>query len=416
MTGAPRTAPGAPVPTAPGEPDAVGVRWMLLFGLAWFGYWLLILLPLQFMLPNLFTHIAPAHKVGLLSLLLITDAAALVISVPVAGAVCDRTLHRIGRRTWALGGFVFAAVPFSLVGVVTHWQLVAVLMAISSAGCAVVLVSLSALIADSVPVRQRGTASAAMGVTQVIAVIAGMVVVTMLVTSIPASWALIAVLAVVVPLPFLLGTRGSGPPVPQSARVHQAELPPFPRPRRDPAYYWALLSRVLINTGNTVGTAYLLYFLDDVLHRGDPNGSLLILTVVYLVFCALCGYAGGIVSDRLHRRRVLVALAGALQAGAATVLVVTPTWPAAIVAAVLLGAGFGAFLSVDQALVTDVLPNERSRARDIGVINAAQNVPLAAGIGWVVLTAGDSYRLLYAVAAVVMLLGSVSVYRIKAVR
>ncbi|WP_158079267.1 MFS transporter [Actinomadura sp. CNU-125] len=174
---------------------------------------------------------------------------------------------------------------------------------------------------------------------------------------------------------------------------------PFPRPREHPDYFWALLSRVLINAGNLAGTTYLLYFLTDVLHRGDPDGSLLILTLVYLVCCAATGHLGGVVSDALGRRRDLIAVAGALQGAAAALLAAAPTWPSALAGAVLLGAGYGAFLSVDQALVTDVLPDRRSRARDLGVVNAAQNVPLAFGVAWVVLTYFGGYRTLYAVSA-----------------
>lgn len=410
----PRRIPPRPAPDTPG----LGRDWFLGYSLTWFAYWLLVMMPPQFMTPHLIGIIEPERKVGILSFLLILNAAVAVVCVPLAGMACDRTRSRFGRRRiWAAGGLVVGGVPFALVGSQDDWRVVAALMVLVSMGTSSFLVALSAVIADRVPPHRRGTASAAMGVPQVVAVVVGMVIVTMLVTSLGASWAVIALLAAVSAAPFLLGGRDRPAPAMQpGARMKAGEKVPFPRPREHPDYYWALASRVLINAGNGIGTAYLLYFLDDVLHREAPETSLLILTLVYLVFCAVSGFLSGRLSDRLGRRRELVALAGALQAVAALLLAIAPSWPTAIVSAVLLGIGLGAFLSVDQALVTDVLPDQRTRARDLGIINAAQNVPLYAAVGWAVLALLDDYQALYAAAALIMALGSVSVMRIRSVR
>lgn len=395
----------------------VGRSWLLGYSAAWFGYWLVILLPPQFMTPHLIGRIAPADKVDVLSYLLIQNSVVVVVCVPLAGMACDRTRTRFGRRrVWALGGFLVAAVPYALIGTQTSWPVVAGLMVVVSMGASAVLAALSAVIADRVPHHRRGAASAAMGVPQVVALVVGMVLVTMVVTSIPGMWTLIAVLAAVSAMPFfLVRTRGRPPLQDGSEPPRAGERVPFPQLRRHADYYWALLSRVLINAGNLAGTTYLLYFLTDVLHRRDPDGSLLILTLIYLVCCAATGWLGGKASDALGRRRDLIAVAGVLQAGSAALLAIAPTWPSAMAGAVLLGAGYGAFLSVDQALVTDVLPDQRSRARDLGLINAAQNVPLAFGVAWFVLTFVGGYRVLYAVSAVIMLLGSATVYRIRSV-
>ena len=83
--------------------------------------------------------------------------------------------------------------------------------------------------------------------------------------------------------------------------------------------------------------------------------------------------------------------------------------------AVLLGLGFGMFLSVDQALITDLLPDPTTRARDLGLINSAQHIPIAPMIGALVLGSAG-YQALYAVAAVIIIAGGLAVYRIKNVR
>ncbi|MGV8846214.1 MFS transporter [Tessaracoccus sp.] len=397
---------------APLQP--VSRAWLAGFGLAWFGFWLLVMLPGQFMVAKLASIIAPGDKVAVASFLIAEMALVILISVPIIGTLCDRTRPRFGRRrTWALAGFVLASVPFSVVGLQTSLPVVAVLLLVVAVGEASVLVSLSAMIADQVPVRQRGRASAAMGVPQVISLAAGMVLVTMLVTDLAASWLLIAVLALLSPLPFLLLVKE-----PQAERA----LAGAPKPPRIPLtsplyrdYYWAMVSRVLINGGNLVGTTYLLFFIADVLLIEDADGALTVLILIYLGACASASWVGGLLSDKLDNRRLFVAISAALQAAAAALLAFSSEWNSAIVAAVLLGFGYGLFLSVDQALLTDVLPNPATRARDLGIVNSAQHVPIAPLVGWLVLGVAG-YTELYAVAAVVIAFGGIAVYRIRSVR
>ena len=102
---------------------------------------------------------------------------------------------------------------------------------------------------------------------------------------------------------------------------------------------------------------------------------------------------------------------------AALLLAVWPTWPAAIVAAVLLGAGYGVYLAVDAALITQVLPRATDRAKDLGVINIANSAPQVLGpaLSAPIVVYLGGYPTLYAVTAAVTLLGSVLVRKIRSV-
>ena len=107
-----------------------------------------------------------------------------------------------------------------------------------------------------------------------------------------------------------------------------------------------------------------------------------------------------------------------LQGVAALLLVGWPSFTAALVAAGFLGAGYGAFLSVDQALVTQVLPDAGSRAKDLGIMNIGTNVPqsLAPLGAALIIDQFGGYRTLFGVAGVCTLIGAVMVYRIRSVR
>jgi MFS family permease len=87
-----------------------------------------------------------------------------------------------------------------------------------------------------------------------------------------------------------------------------------------------------------------------------------------------------------------------------------------MVAAVLFGAGFGAYLAVDQALITQVLPTARDRAKDLGIINIAIVGPAAiAGALSAVLVSVGGYPMLFPATAIIAALGSVLVWKIKSV-
>ena len=102
---------------------------------------------------------------------------------------------------------------------------------------------------------------------------------------------------------------------------------------------------------------------------------------------------------------------------AAGVIAAWPTWTGTVVAAALLGLGFGVFTSVDFALMTDVLPKALDRGKDLGVINAANAIPQVAApaVAAPIVAYLGGYRVLYLVAAVIGLAGAVLVSRIRGV-
>ncbi|HET6481042.1 MAG TPA: MFS transporter, partial [Actinoplanes sp.] len=126
---------------------------------------------------------------------------------------------------------------------------------------------------------------------------------------------------------------------------------------------------------------------------------------------------GGWLSDRTGRRKIFVVWSGVLITVAATLLAIWPTWSVSIVASVLFGAGYGVYLAVDTALITQVLPSESDRARDLGVVNIASAAPQALGplLAAPIVTHLGGYPALFALTGVVTLLGAVAVLKIRSV-
>jgi MFS family permease len=91
-----------------------------------------------------------------------------------------------------------------------------------------------------------------------------------------------------------------------------------------------------------------------------------------------------------------------------------------LIAQIILGLGGGMFYAVDLALVTDVLPDPDTAAKDLGVMNIANALPqtLAPALAPFLLAVGggDNYSLFFRFAAVVALIGALSVTRIRNIR
>jgi MFS family permease len=402
--------------TAVAAPPSRG--WTARFAFIWLGLWAAQLAPVQLLLPLQLEDVDAAHKVRDFGLVNGAAGIAALVALPVFGALCDRTRSRFGRRrVWVAGGVVVFAVGLLLTALAGTWIAVAGAWVFAQLGMYAAMSGLTATIADQVPPEHRGAVSAAVYGPQALGIVVGLVLVTALGGGTGTGYVALAVVLVVAALPWLLRSRevvGAGERPRSLAAAVRAT---WVSPREHPDYAWAFAGRLLVNLGNALGTTYLLYFLTDGLRVDDPEGSLLILTLVYLVATVLATWGGGILSDRTGRRRIFAGAAGLLQALACAVLVLAPSWTSALVAGVLLGLGYGAYTSVDQALVTQVLPDASAVAGELGVMNVAAVVPqaLAPLLAALVIAELGGYSLLFAVAGTVTVLGAVSVARIRSV-
>jgi MFS family permease len=398
----------------------IGRGWTVRFALIWLGLWAAQLAPVQLLLPLQLEDVDPVHKVRDFGLVNGLAGLAALVALPLFGALCDRTRSRWGRRrVWVAGGVVVYVAGLLLTGAAASWTGVAAAWLVAQLGMYAAMSGLTATIADEVPPYQRGAISAAVYGPQAIGIVVGLGLVTAAGGGGGTGYLLLAVLLVLAALPWVLRS-GERPPAPGGTprSLWDAVRATWRAPARHPDYAWAFAGRLLVNLGNALGTTYLLYFLTDGLRVADPEGSLLVLTLVYLVATVAATWGGGVLSDRTGRRRVFVAGAAVLQACACLLLVVAPSWPSALVAGLLLGAGYGAYTSVDQALVTQVLPDASAVAGELGVMNVAAVAPqaLAPLLASLVIAELGGYGVLFAVAGTFTVLGALSVGRIRSVR
>src|SRR6202451_1647399 len=398
----------------------VPAGWTRRFTLLWFGFWMAWLVPVQLVLPNQFAALDSAHKVRDCGIPNGAAGVVALIALPVAGALCDRTRSRWGRRrVWMAAGVVVLALSLVALGPQHSWTGVMYCWMFASLGFSMASAGLFAAVADQVPVEQRGIISGAIFGPQALGLLVGLALLAEVITGTASGCLVLAVAVVILSVPFVLRYRASpivGGKLPFSVRALTDAM--WVSPRAYPDFAWAFGGRVAVNIGHALGTTYLLDFFTNGLHLKDPETALLYVTAVYLVFTLLTTYGGGVLSDRSGRRRVFVAIASVLQGVAALLLVIWPSFSTTLIAGAFLGAGYGAFLSVDQALVTQVLPDAETRAKDLGIMKIGVNVPqaIAPVVAALVIDQLGGYGVLFAFAGIFTFIGAVSVYRIKSIR
>lgn len=404
----------------------VSAAWITVFATAWLGIWMAQLTPIQLLLPQeidaLLTTTDWTESVVAFGIISAIAGVCALIVFPLTGALSDRTTSRFGRRKpWIAAGTVLFAASLVALGLQSSLVGIGICWSLAISGFCMASAAITATIADQVPVEQRGFVSAWVSAPQAIGTLLGIVLVVFLGLSLIQGYLLVAGLLVVLVLPFLLLTRDE--------RLPTVLRPPFrPRmlitglwinPRKHPDFAWTLVSRVLVNLGNALGTTLLLYFLLYGLSRGETaEDDLLVLTLIYLVFFTASALVFGRVSDRLRQRKAFVYVAAYLQALAALLLALVPDFTVALVAAGFLGVGYGSFMAVDQALATQVLPDRHTRGKDLGIMNVALAVPQAFGplVGAMLVAATGGFAGLFIASAIVAVLGGLAVLPVKSVR
>lgn len=408
--------PGETYDRGPDEP--VSRRWTAAYSLVWFGYWMANLVPLQLLIPLQLQRIDPANKVTNFAIVNAASGLTILVALPFFGALCDRSRNRFGRRRiWLAGGTLAFAAGVLVTGEQTTPAAVTVAWSAAMLGLSAATAGLTAVIADRVPPRQRGMISSAIHGPQALGVVVGIALVSAFNLSAASGSLLIAALLVTCTLPFLWAHRDA---VNESEPVLRLRslVTSLGTSLRNRDFAWAFGARLLVNLANSLGTCYALYFLVDALKVTDPEGSLLLVTIVYLVAGLAAASVAGPLSDRLGRRRIFVAVAAFLQALAGFLLAAFPGMTMYAVASALMGAGFGAYMAVDQALITQVLPDAANRAKDLGIMNIGALVPptLAPLCASVIITSGLGYQVLFGVVGVGATIGAALTYQVRSVR
>ncbi|MBM7857602.1 MFS family permease [Lentzea nigeriaca] len=386
--------------------------WMAWLFLANLGLWLAVYAPIQVLLPQQAELLNKANKELVFGIVTGFGGVVSLFVVPLIGFLSDRTTSRFGRRhPWTLGGAILGALGLGVLANAPSVVVMTVGWCLVQAGIGGMLAALTSAVPDRVPVEQRAQVGGLIGISQMLGTVLGAVVVTLLVSGLSAGYLACAAIVLAGAIFFVLRT-------PDTQLIVKPVRPTFwISPREHPDFAWAWLGHLMINLGNAFGTLYLLYFLGDVVHHPSPEDGLLVLMALYGVALAAGAVLFGARSDRSGRRKPYVYGAAAVMALAAFILVIWPTWIAVLIAAPLLGVGFGIYWAVAIALLTQVLPAASDRAKDLGVLNVANALPqvIAPLLTALILANLGGYRGLFAASALATALAAGFMSRVRSV-
>ena len=280
-----------------------------------------------------------------------------------------------------------------------------------------------AVLADQVPAEQRGMVSGVLGICVPVASVCGTYVVALFASNdllmfmAPCGLGAVFILWFVAVLP----DRRLAPADRAAWSLGLVLSTFYVAPRRNPDFAWAFLSRFLFVMAYAFLTSYLAFYLLEELQstEADVPDQIFTATLVTSTMVVLASLIGGRLSDRVGRRKVFVATAAVLYAAAMFAVAFAGDFDALLVGVALSGLGFGIYVAVDLALVTDVLTDPSTVAKDLGVFNIANALPYSVAPALaplVLLLGGGDYTWLYVGAGVCALGSAVAILPVRAVR
>jgi MFS family permease len=410
---------------------AVGVRKWLLMGSLTAVFFLLLALyagVLGVLLPNQIQLLDPANKEGNLAIMFAVTSVFSTLTTPIAGALSDRTRGRFGRRTpWIVIGALIGAASLFVVPQMHDFWAITAFWVIAAIALNSMQAAITTIVADRFPDRERGTVSGFVGAGMTAGLTAGTVMAGLMASNLVAAYGLFAaaIAAVCVIFVVLNPEPRIAVPAPEPFRLDAFLKSFWVSPRQYPDFGWAFLGRFTIYMGYQGIVTYLLYILQDHIHLSidEANRTIAALSSVTFVALVISGFASGFLSDRIGRRKPLVFASSIIMGMALLVPLLMPTVEGMYGYAVLIGLGYGAFMSVDMALMTQVLPKRgeggESTGKDLGLLTTAINIPqiLAPVLAVMLLKATDNdYSVLFIAAIVFVFAGSFFVWPIKSVR
>jgi MFS family permease len=369
---------------------------------------------------SLFATMDPVHKVKMVAILATVSSIGGSLAVIVGGLLSDRTRSVYGKRKpWLLAGSLLAAGSMGAVWFTTSFPLLVVEFTVSQIGLNIMVAALSALLPDRVGKALLGRASALAGLGNLLGgAIGGVIASGFLPTPklglVIVPWTMVAA---AVAICLLLPTISSqDAPVERlvGRRLLRQLAPPADRD------FWLVFGgRVLFLLGLLTTFAYQLYILTD--HFGADAAvaqSMIALSGVILALGAgVFTVVMGPVSDKVKRRKPFVIGAGVVGAAGVSLLLTSHNVAVFPISIAALSVAYGTFISVDQALMVEVLPDQANAARDLGFLTVANSAPgvLAPGLAGLLVGIGG-YPAVFAGGLAMTLISGVFLFFVRRVR
>lgn len=395
-----------------------GLRAEMGYTMAYFGAHLAFIPLFALLLPRRIAAVDPDNAIRLLSVLLLAGGVTASVAHIAAGRWSDIWMKRHGSRRGmiAIGVLALAGAQLVLAVAASEAELFVAVIAFQLA-LNLMFAPLGALLADHVADRRKGRVAGWLNATLPLASLGTALAAFLFPRDGPGGFLLIATISGVAMLPLLLGwsfgrltardPAGAG----MRSRASAGE-------RADYVRLWA--ARLLVQLGAAfVINYFFLYLVERGLSQDASRllGSLAALATVLSFASAL---AAGYWSDRSGRRRPPMIAASLGCAIGLMALAASPEWPVMVLAFILFHVGLTAFLSVDSAMVTQLLSNSERKGELLGIMNLTNTFPSILVPALTLLSlqgrAVPDWSIAFAVSGILALAATVILSRIKTIR
>ena len=334
-----------------------------------------------------YTDIRGSIGIGL-ALALVSIAGPLVaIAVqPTMGSISDYAVSRWGRRKpFIVVGSLLDVVFLAGIAWSNTLLMLVAFMTLLSFSTNIARGPFQGYVPDLVAKEQVGMASAIVGLMQVAGNVLGVALISLgaMIQSRPLAVLAVAVVELVAMVSVVVRVGNGLPPKPRQGRSWRAiALETWGTDiLRERSYVWLVTSRLFFLMAGGIMFAMPQAYLKLVFgYSEEQTGATMMLMLATIALASLAGILpASRLSDRVGRKPVIYAacLLGATGVG---LTAIAPIVPVAIAGAGLFGLASGIFISVDWALMTDIIPCA-SAGRFMGLSNVATgSAPLLAGV------------------------------------
>lgn len=356
-----------------------------------------------------------------------------MIGPGIYGYLSDRCRSRFGRRRpfIAIGGALTALALIWLGFADQLWMLLVGYILVQIADD-IGTGPYSALIPEFVPEEERGRASGIMGLLKLLAQISAAVAGVIL-GSVELIYIAMAVINLLAAIWVIITVKEPAFAYEKPATRFDLKesfrgiLVPFSKPD----FRWVWLTSFLNALGFYLIVAYLPNYLKDAVFDmskvlpDDIDSFLRTRTIGLAVIISLTGAVSSIVAgklaDRMGRKKIIV-WSGWIMFATLIPFALIPNYTVMLALAVVFGIGYGAYLSSDWALVSDILQSKDDIGRDMGLWQMSVATPqiIAGGIGLLIDAVNRQftphylgYSVAFFIASFGFLFGSTLVKRVK---
>jgi len=421
------------------------------YWLTWNIQWtaiIVILMPLQVL-----SMVGEENKATAVGIVTSIGAIISLVLPPLIGALSDRTRSKMGRRKpYMLWGSVIDGGALLLLAFVPLWFempmaivfYVAAMMLLQF-GSSVATSPYSALIPDVVPKAQMGQASGWLALMSLIGIFLGNFIggfhSDLFGGIVETYWVMLMLFAIGIVITMLGVKEPSVSPSVEPFKWNEY-WQGLMEPLKDHNFRWVFLTRMFVEGGQWTVQAFLLFYFRDLFFGSGGSVELFGLTVdkpeqsvTFFLAAVLLGaipssYLAGHLSDKFGRKPMVYIASGLMSIVVVMFAFnVIPVFAGVVLLGLVFGLGHGTYKSVDWALACDVLPSEDDFAKDMGVWHIAMMVPqvlflpLAGFLLDTFQSVGQSagiahlgYTVIFSMACVLFVLGTVFIVKIRGIR